>query len=76
MVLGVLEPDRLSSLNNKGQLTYALHEDLLIRGRIEPLENGHDEEASTSSPCSGSEVGEWRHWRMCVFHNWRVLFAT
>jgi hypothetical protein len=30
----------------------------------------------TSSPCRGAEVGEWRQSRMCVFHNWWVLFAT
>jgi hypothetical protein len=67
-----LNHDRLFSPNNKGQLTYEIHEVLSIRGRIKPLENGHENEANTSSPCRGPEVGEWRQSRMCVFHNWWV----
>jgi hypothetical protein len=50
----------LSLLDTKGQLTYALHEVLSIRGQIKPLENGHGDEANTSSSRRGSEVGEWR----------------
>jgi hypothetical protein len=30
------------------------------------FENGHKEEANTSSPCRWPEVGQWRQWRVCV----------